>query len=420
MKRDFRGVLYFNAFVLVAITVVGVHNLLFFHTILELSTIFLGLAIYIVAVYSKEYSKSKIIIFIGVSYIFTGTLDLLHIFTNDALGVFAMSKNISTEFWMSARLTEAFVLLLAYAHVLKVKNISLKSAYAIFIAITSFMIGISVFADFIPPLYLEGTGYTTYKYMLDILVVIVFAFALFSIRKNESRAFNKRILTYAILLKIASQLSFMFVVEGESLFVIISLLTKYLSYIALFVVFGRDSLTRPYENIFHAFKEKEKKLTALSQRDSLSGLYNHSMIYEKLDELILRNDFDKSKLCLMMIDIDDFKTINDKYGHVKGDEIIISIASIFKACEGPIDLAGRYGGDEFAVAFSRCDKELAIVILKKLYSRINEISIELGVPIGLSIGVSIWESGMDSISLVKKADLLMYRSKENGKNRFTF
>ena len=150
MKRDFRGVIYFNAFILTVLIVVSFFNLMFFHTVIELSTIFIGIAIYIIAVYSREYTNSHLLIFIGVSYIFIGSMDLLHALTYDELGIFNFSKNSSVEFWLSARLTEAFVLFLAYRYVMKLNKLGLKKVYIIFIIITSSMLAISVFADFMP------------------------------------------------------------------------------------------------------------------------------------------------------------------------------------------------------------------------------------------------------------------------------
>lgn len=420
MKSDFRGVVYFNSITLAVLIGIGYTNMLFFHTLIELSTVFLALSIYIVAVYSREYSKNNLLIFIGIAYIFIGIFDLFHTLTSEHLGVFNMSGNISTELWLGARLMESSILFIAYFYIIKSEKLNLRIVYIIFMAVTAFIFIVSVYGNFMPVLYAVDSGYSTFKYFLDALIVIFLILALVFIRKNESRDFNKKILTIAILLKIVSEVAYVFSLQDGNAIIIISLLTKYLSYIALFVVFGRDSLARPYESIFYAFKQKEKELIELSQKDSLSGLYNHSMIFEKLDELIIQNDFDDTKLCLMMIDIDDFKGINDNYGHIKGDEIIVEIANLFKTCSGPISMAGRYGGDEFAIAFSKCDNVLANEILDKIYSRIEKMSKDLNVQLGLSIGVVIWETGMDSKMLVKKADLLMYKSKENGKNQFTF
>ncbi len=120
----------------------------------------------------------------------------------------------------------------------------------------------------------------------------------------------------------------------------------------------------------------------------------------------------------MMIDVDDFKGINDKHGHVKGDEILIKIADIFKSCDGPLELAGRYGGDEFVTLFVGCDGEKAKFIAEKLFTEIKKLSATVGIDVTLSIGITEWENGFTAKDLVKTADYQMYEAKSVGKNTF--
>lgn len=419
MKRDFRGLLYFNAIAITILIVVGVYRYLFFHAVIELVTVFIGISIYIVSAYSRVFTKGSNLIFIGISYLFIGTLDLLHVLTNEGFGLLEIGINESIQFWLSARFFEGFILFFAFFNLHKLKDSKSNNIFSALTLVLIVIILSVVYNDYLPEMYVVGEGYTLYKKFIDVVIIMVFSLAIFAIYKKESRTFNKRVLIAAICLKIISQIALL-VSSGDTLFLEIGAhISMYLSYVALFMVFVREALTRPYENVFRAYKEKEIELIEIAKRDSLTGLYNHSNSYKIMSELIQSNSGKKTNLCLMMIDIDDFKCINDKYGHVKGDEILLKIANIFKVCEGPISLAGRYGGDEFIVLFSDCNKELAKDLVKKIFNKMELLSEEVEVNVTLSIGVAEWKVGYSAKDLVRTADFQMYEAKALGKSTYS-
>ena len=228
-----------------------------------------------------------------------------------------------------------------------------------------------------------------------------------------------RLGSWLLCLEVLAELVFIFDTGDVASLGAIRYLSKYVSYILLFLVFARDLLQRPYENIFRSFKQKEELLIELSRKDSLTGLYNHSMSYETIRELIKKNENTEEDLCLMMIDVDDFKNINDKYGHVKGDEILLRISRVFKTFDGPLKLAGRYGGDEFVVVFDDCNGDDAIRLANNMFEKMRELSTLVGFEVTLSVGIALWEKGFNATELVQAADIQMYKSKTNGKSKFS-
>ncbi|MDD2781359.1 GGDEF domain-containing protein [Sulfuricurvum sp.] len=151
--------------------------------------------------------------------------------------------------------------------------------------------------------------------------------------------------------------------------------------------------------------------------DQLTALYVRSIFDEilyKEFEQYLRN---KNTLSLLMIDIDDFKTLNDTYGHQKGDDVLRKIGEILLDTVRKSDIACRYGGEELSVIMPHTDMETAFDVAERIRKTIENTDID-GIKTTISIGVSeTTESLKDAEELVKQADDALYLAKNEGKNR---
>lgn len=419
MGRRYFGFLSFSLVSVVILIFLASIDLEFFHIITALGTIFIGLTIYIITFYSSKYTKDSNLLFLGVAYLFISIIDFIHLVNVGDFGLFSFEVNTSVQIWSSARFTEALVILFAYSMVFKKPISDFKMLFLEFAFITGLIMLIVGMSDYLPVIYDLENGYTLYKKMLDIVTIIVLSIAIIYVSKNESRDFNRRMLLFAISFKILSEFVFIFETKGSDILFLLRYLARYISYLLLFLVFARDLLQRPYETIYRAFRKKELELTELSKRDSLTGLYNHSTSYEIIKDIIIKNEKSKNKITLMMIDVDDFKNINDKYGHVKGDEILAKIGNLFRHCDKIIKLAGRYGGDEFVVLFDDCDSLKAKEIALRIFDKTEALSADIGIKVTLSIGISEWEKGFTAKDLVRAADFQMYEAKSEGKNTFS-
>jgi two-component system cell cycle response regulator len=153
--------------------------------------------------------------------------------------------------------------------------------------------------------------------------------------------------------------------------------------------------------------------------DKLTGLYNRRYFDHFLDFEIKRFSRQKASLALLMMDIDNFKLINDTLGHLFGDKILNKLGDIIKSIIRETDLAARYGGEEFSIVMSNTGLEEAADIAERLRKAISEYNFEItNRPITVSIGIALYPS--DSISLqdlLSNADRALYRAKNEGKNR---
>ena len=183
-----------------------------------------------------------------------------------------------------------------------------------------------------------------------------------------------------------------------------------------------------YSNITYLKKaEAELKLAKekaeeLAMHDFLTGLPNRLFLYGRIQNGISVADRKNQILALFIIDMDNFKVINDTYGHLAGDEVLIEIANRLKSAIREYDTVSRMGGDEFVILATDIQRrkqieKLAGRLLK--FARIPLVIQNVSIQPKFSIGISIYpENGTTPEELMKSADLALYKSKENGKNRY--
>jgi diguanylate cyclase (GGDEF)-like protein len=186
-----------------------------------------------------------------------------------------------------------------------------------------------------------------------------------------------------------------------------------------------DDAGKPYRLIckltdINEQKRSEKKLIDKAQRDSLTGLYN-SMTTEMMIKEFLSGEGAVSRHALMVIDLDDFKKVNDQWGHRTGDEFLQTIAKKFRASVRHTDIIGRIGGDEFVILLKNIKSpEEIIETADKLRDSIGSIRLEEtdeGFVPTCSIGISIYpDHGHDYTTIFRIADESLYYVKDHGKN----
>ncbi|KAI7257808.1 hypothetical protein KC345_g10691 [Hortaea werneckii] len=155
----------------------------------------------------------------------------------------------------------------------------------------------------------------------------------------------------------------------------------------------------------------------LSTTDALTGLYNHISFHEFYDKALEYGN-QGAPFHLALIDIDNFKKINDKYGHRTGDMVLARVAKVIKELISPADLAARYGGEEFAILlFEKTFEEaytLADTIRRKLAETVHEELEDTAVTV--SIGLKSYSDGVTKEQLFEEVDDLLYAAKKSGKN----
>jgi diguanylate cyclase (GGDEF)-like protein len=157
----------------------------------------------------------------------------------------------------------------------------------------------------------------------------------------------------------------------------------------------------------------------LSTVDSLTGLYNRTYFFSELEAEIARGDRSGRAFCLLMLDLDDLKSVNDRFGHIAGDQVLRSVADIVRGGVRKIDVAARYGGDEFVALLPETDPTGGWVLAEKIRFAVAEQGMPGIDPAPtVSVGVVSYPAdGRSADALLVSADRAMYASKRGGKNR---
>ena len=165
-----------------------------------------------------------------------------------------------------------------------------------------------------------------------------------------------------------------------------------------------------------------KRIEELAITDELTGLNNYRYFKESIHREIVRSSRYDLVFSLLILDIDNFKTINDTYGHPKGDEVLSCLAKIIKSSfHREIDILARYGGEEFAIILPQTTRERAYIVAEKMRREIEKgIFKQTGLPrpVTVSCGVAQYpEDGRTEDKLIKSSDTALYSAKNSGKNR---
>jgi len=175
-----------------------------------------------------------------------------------------------------------------------------------------------------------------------------------------------------------------------------------------------DMVTKKYDFFVNFQKELLKESFEKEIRDPLTGLYNRGYLMDFLKKLLVKSKRKKYKFTVIFLDINNFKTVNDNYGHIIGDKVLIDIADLLKKTFREYDLIARYGGDEFVVVI---DEENDIDI-KKIFERLNKNIIKnfKKYNISMAYGVAVSDEASGVQELLDLADKRMYENKREMKS----
>ncbi len=166
--------------------------------------------------------------------------------------------------------------------------------------------------------------------------------------------------------------------------------------------------------------ERTRILRSLMMRDGLTGLLNHTTLAQFLEASLAATRRHGDHLCFAMLDLDFFKSVNDRYGHPAGDQVLVALARMLKQRLRSSDMVGRYGGEEFAIIFQETDEEAAAETLQEILKDFSTLSFNAeggSFSCSFSAGVSGFPNVETAEHLVLAADQVLYRAKNEGRNR---
>jgi diguanylate cyclase (GGDEF)-like protein len=171
-------------------------------------------------------------------------------------------------------------------------------------------------------------------------------------------------------------------------------------------------------NLLHELKTALQKEHEIARTDYLTGVFNSREFHEQLAFEVKRADRLHYPISLAYIDLDNFKRVNDTYGHSAGDFQLKRVTQTITATIRETDLFARLGGDEFALLLPNVDRQQAELVFQKIENEVMKELAELQSPITLSAGVITFKQPPESVDeMIRKADALMYEAKISGKGK---
>ena len=161
----------------------------------------------------------------------------------------------------------------------------------------------------------------------------------------------------------------------------------------------------------------------LANTDQLTGLYNRRCLDVQLEKFIERSHDTGVGLALILVDLDDFKQVNDAYGHTAGDVVLRGVSSIINECVRSSDLPCRFGGDEFAIVLTEIEPPKAVEraeAIRRLVEQMEPVPSNPEISAKASVGGAMLRSGETAAELFERADKELYRAKEQGRNRLSW
>lgn len=191
----------------------------------------------------------------------------------------------------------------------------------------------------------------------------------------------------------------------------------------LLITVNKDVINEHYIYTLLSAYNHQVLLLRNKDADSLTGLYNRQSFDYKLAKL--HNNYEhenrsgdtENNYCFALLDIDHFKSVNDKFGHIYGDEVLLLFANIMKKTFRDSDVLFRYGGEEFAILLSDVNLDLAKIILNRFRENIEKFDFPMENKVTTSIGYSQFSNQVPLSTIIERADKALYYAKEHGRNK---
>jgi len=354
--------------VLFFLVIISTFNYLLFHSFIELFSVLVAWGIFIIAWNTRDISDNKYLAFVGIAYLFIGTLDLLHTLAYKNMGVFlGYDANLPTQLWIAARYMEAISLIFAiYITKKGIRSLEkMNSLLLVYFILTTVLI-FSIFLGFFPTCYIEGEGLTLFKIVSEyfiILILIISGYFLFKIRiMFEKRVFY--LLIHAITFTILAEFAFTAYVSVSDFANFLGHIGKLISFYLIFKAIISTSLRNPFDFLFRELKLSQENLQQekFSLQQSTLQLEKKNLQIEELNKSlgiinsILRHD--------LMNDLHNIQLSLDVLNIEKSDE---SVLIARKASQRGMDLIESMNHLEVLTA----KQEFQAIHLEELIKSIN-------------------------------------------------
>jgi diguanylate cyclase (GGDEF)-like protein len=260
------------------------------------------------------------------------------------------------------------------------------------------------------------------------LIVYLLA-AIFGIFRLDARLFMRVGFLAVIIYGVEIAVQWNFTTKPGNLIVdilqwlVLAFLCPWFAYVGEFITTSRRKLRDSNDKLAKAMREVEAAMLLVQEQaihDELTGLYNRRYLLAAVDGEVRRAERSNDRFCVLLLDIDHFKRINDTFGHLAGDHVLTLFSQAVSAQLRVIDCFGRYGGEEFVLLMPQTDLNgatLAAERLRCVIEQTNFDTVQSGTSISVSIGVAEFFDGESVAQLIARADLALYSAKNAGRNK---
>lgn len=253
-------------------------------------------------------------------------------------------------------------------------------------------------------------------YMMCMVPIVYYAVYSFN-NSGHKASPNIYILATIVAFIISQYAAYMFkpLYNIESSVIQVIYIVNYLLVLIIIAVFMSTFLMQ-IRTLEEIMRKKNQWLEVLSTQDVLTGLANRRSIHESYRRIVEQNQ----DYAVILGDIDDFKRVNDTYGHACGDSVLQAVADAFKMSVSECDVVCRWGGEEILVLLPDCDKNVSYKIAERIADEVRSVEIigpeKNSIFVTMTFGVASSKEGKDMKDVIKKADNRLYYGKEHGKN----
>jgi signal transduction histidine kinase len=243
----------------------SLYNYLLFHTLAEIFSIFVASGIFVVAWNSRRFMDNNYLLFLGITYLFIGGLDLVHTLAYKGMGIFSgYDANLPTQLWISARYIESMSLLIAPLFIPRKLNI--RVVFVSYALLVSLMLASIFYWNIFPDCFVEGTGLTRFKKNSEYFICLMLIGSIFLLFQKQ-KEFDKnifRLLIASIILTIGSELAFTFYIQVHGLSNLIGHFLKLISFYLIYKSIIESGFVKPYSLLFRNLKQREEELHTLN------------------------------------------------------------------------------------------------------------------------------------------------------------
>ena len=255
-----------NAAIFIAV-LVGLYftsriNYLLFHSLAEIFSIVVACSLFMIAWNSRQYIKNPYLLFIGIAYLFIGSIDLLHTLAYKGMPIFADYDFYANQLWIGARYMESITLLLAFAYLYAGRPIRPYGVFAAYTLATGLLIASVLYWKIFPECFVADAGLTPFKKISEYIICLILMVNIYLLTKSRNKFESKvfRLLLLSIICTIISELAFTFYVSNYGFSNLVGHYFKIFSFILVYLAIIKTGIEKPYELIFRDLDHTNKKL----------------------------------------------------------------------------------------------------------------------------------------------------------------